>query len=251
MKSIWRKHLIICLFFGLLSIPIYYFDQAYFRPRGGDWITLDLRGLIFHLYITVIAVELVLSSIGVLSFPQLGALRIHLSSMVLSVALFAAGGVVYGKLHYQAIANQHRKLMDSRRRLIGVIELKEWWFVPDEIHPTEIRVSVVVHQSGRFAGNVEGAQIDPSGSSRPVFESTNEPESQRWVKSGEAFTYAFPLNVLYPARADDVRIALYLFKGISGAAPGDIEKIFMKSPRQDDDGQFFYGMLPTASRPGK
>ena len=39
---------------------------------------------------------------------------------------------------------------------MNVIELQEWSYFPDESHPREIRVSVVVHQSGRFAGNVTG-----------------------------------------------------------------------------------------------
>ena len=44
-----------------------------------------------------------------------------------------------------------------------------------------------------------------------------------------------------------VQIALYLFKAPNGPAVDDIEKIFMKSPQQDDDGQFFYGVLPAPS----
>ena len=96
---------------------------------------------------------------------------------------------------------------------MNVIELQEWSYFPDESHPREIRVSVVVHQSGRFAGNVTGEGTDSSGSSITVFESTNGAESQRQVHSGEAFTYAFPLKFLTVGRADDVRITLYLFQG--------------------------------------
>jgi hypothetical protein len=96
---------------------------------------------------------------------------------------------------------------------MNVIELKEWWYVPDESHPTEIRVSVVIHQPGRFAGNVTGEQADSLGSSTAIFEATNGPESQCQVRSGEAFTYPFPLKFLTMGRADDVRITLYLFKG--------------------------------------
>ena len=112
-------------------------------------------------------------------------------------------------------------------------------------------MSVVVHQSGRFAGNVAGEQTDPSGSSKTIFESTNGPESQRQVRGGETFTYAFPLTVLTAGRADDLRITLYLFKAASGPAAGDIAKVFMKSPQQDDDGKYFYGALPVPSQPGK
>jgi len=252
MKSIWRKHLILCLFLGLLAIPIYFLDLALLAGGGGgNWITLDLRGLIFWTYIAWLATDVTLSSIAVLSFPKSGALRIHVGSMVLSVILLAAGVVVYGKVRRAIISNQQRTLMESRRRLINVIELKKWWYFPDDIQPTEIRVNVVVHQSGRFAGNVIGTQTDPSDFFTNVFESTNGPESQRQVTSGEAFTYTFPLKILSAAHADNVRITLYLFKAPSGPAAGDIAKVFMNSPQQPDDGNYFYGVLPPPSRPGK
>src|SRR4029453_10402929 len=128
--------------------------------------------------------------------------------------------------------------MESRRPLMNVIELKEWWYFDDESHPTEVRVSVVVHQSGRFAGNVTGEQTDSSGSSTTIFESANGPESQRQVHSEEAFTYAFPLKFFSVGKADDVRITLYLFKAPDGPAAGDITKIFVKSPQRDDDGEY-------------
>jgi hypothetical protein len=98
MQSIWRKHLIICLFLGLLAIPIYFLDLAVTEEGGGNWITLDFRGLIFWTYITLLAIHVALSSIAVVSFPKSGALRIHFWSMVLSVILLVAGFVVYGKL---------------------------------------------------------------------------------------------------------------------------------------------------------
>jgi len=71
------------------------------------------------------------------------------------------------------------------------------------------------------------------------------------VGSDEAFTYAFPLKFLNEGRADDVRITLYLFKSPDGPDAGDITKIFMKSPKRDDDGESFYGALPPPSQPGK
>jgi hypothetical protein len=253
MKSVWRKHLTICLFLGLLAVPIYFLDRAFLGPKagGGNWITLDFRGLIFWTYIPFLAIHVIVSSIAVLLFPKSGALRIHLGSMVLSVILLVTGVAVYGKLRHLAISNEYRALMASRKPLINVIELKEWWYFPDETDPTEIRVSVVVHQSGRFAGNVTGEQTDSSGSSTTIFESTNEPESQRQVRSDEAFTYAFPLKFLTAGRADDVHITLYLFKAPSGPAAGDIAKVFMNSPQRDDDGEYFYGVLPAPSQPAE
>jgi hypothetical protein len=251
MKSVWRKHLIICLILGLLAIPIYFLDRALLGGGGGgNWISLDFRGLIFWTYVALSAIDVVLSSVAVLLFPKAGALRIHLGSMVLSVFLLITGVAVYGKLRRVAISNEHQAMMANRRPLINVIELKEWWYVPDESHPTEIRVSVVVHQSGRFAGNVTGEKIDSSDSSTTIFESANRPENQRQVRSGEALTYAFSLKFLAAGQADDVRITLYLFKAPDGPA-GDITKVFVKSPQQDDDGEYFYGVLPARSQPGK
>ena len=248
MKSTWRKHIIICLLLGLLAVPIYFLDLAFTEGGGGNWITLDFRGFIIWTYVTLVAIEVAVSSIAVWLFPKAGALRIYLGSIVVSLILLVAGVVVYGKLRRAIISNVQQTLMERRRPLTNVIELKKWWYFPDDIYPTEIRVNVVVHESGRFAGNVTGEQTDPSGSSTNVFESTNGPETQRQVGSGEAFTYAFPLKILHMAHADDVRITLYLFKAPSGPAAGDIAKVFMNSPQQDDDGEYFYGVLPAPSR---
>jgi hypothetical protein len=250
MKSVWHKHLVICVFLGLLAISIYFLDRALLGGGGGgNWIKLDFRGLLFWTYITLVAIHITSSSVAVLLLPKAGASRIHSGSMVLAVVLFITGVAVYGKLRRVAISNEYRTMMANRKPLMNVIELKEWWYFPDENHPTEIRVSVVVHQSGRFAGNVIGEQTDSSDSSTTIFVSSNGPETQRQVSSGEAFTYAFPLKFLNVGRADDVRITLDLFKAPSGPAVGDISKVFMKSPERDDDGQFFYGGLPALSRP--
>ena len=206
MNSVWRKHLIICLVLWLLAIPMYFLDRSLLAPGGGNWIALDFRSLLFWSYITLVAIHVILSSVAVLLFPKAGALRIHISSMVLSIILLITGVAVYGKLSRAAMSQEYRTMMANRRPLMNVIELKEWWYVPDENHPTEIRVSVVVHQSGRFAGNVTGEQKDPLGSSTTVFESTNGPESQRQVQNEEAFIYPFPLEFVNVGHADDVRI---------------------------------------------
>ena len=114
MQSIWRKHLIICLFLGLLAVPIYFLDLASAQEGGGNWISLDFRGLIFWTYITLLAIQIVLSSIGVFSFPKSGALRIHFWSMVLSVILLVTGFVVYGKLlRSQAITSRLQTLIQT------------------------------------------------------------------------------------------------------------------------------------------
>ena len=249
MKVLWRKHLIICVVLGLLAIPIYFLDRALLGPSGGNWITLDFRGVLFWTYVILVAIHVILSSIDILLFPKAGALWIHLGSMVLAVVLFITGVAVYGKLRRAAISNEYQAMMASRRPLMNVIELKEWRYVPDESHPTEISVNVVIHQPGRFAGNVTGDRTDASGSSTTIFESANGPKSQRQVRSGEAFTYSFPLKFVNTGHADDIRITLYLFKAPDGPAAGDIAKVFVKSPQRDDDGEYFYGVLPPPSQP--
>jgi hypothetical protein len=98
MPPVWRKHLIICLCLGLLAIPIYFMDLASTGGGGGNWITLDFRGLIFWTYIALLAIHVALSSIGVVLFPKSGALRIHFWSMLLSIILLATAFFAYGKL---------------------------------------------------------------------------------------------------------------------------------------------------------
>ena len=120
MKSTGRKHVIVCLFLGLLGFPLYFLDLKSTGGRGGgNWITLDFRGLIFWTYITLLAIHVVVSSIAVWSFPKVGALRIHLGSMVLSLILLVAGFIVYGKLlRYGTISSQQRTLIESQSPVI-------------------------------------------------------------------------------------------------------------------------------------
>src|SRR5262245_21080700 len=143
MRPVWRKHLIICLVLGLLAIPIYFLDRALLAPGGGNWIALDFRGLLFWTYVTLIGIDVILSSIALLLFPKAGTLWIHLGSMVFAVILFISGVAIYGKLRRAAISNEYQAMMARRRPVMNVIELKEWWYVPDKNHPTEIRVNVV------------------------------------------------------------------------------------------------------------
>jgi hypothetical protein len=249
MNPTWRRHWIVCLCLALLTIPIYFLDQALFAGGSGGWVSLDFRGLLYRSYIVWLSIEVILSSIAVRALRKWGAFLIYLGSMVLSMILLITGVVIYGQLRRQAVSNEYEARMDSRRPLGNVIELKNWWYVPKEANPTEIDVNVAVHDAGRFAGNVTGEQTDSSGSSVTLFESTNGPESQRMVGREQVFTYAFRLQTLRPGRADNVRITLYLFKARSGPAAGDITKVFLNSPPQDDDGQYFYGVLPAPSRP--
>jgi hypothetical protein len=240
------------LLLGLLAFPAYYLDRALVgQGGGGNWISLDFRGLVFWSYLIFAAIEIALSSAALLLFPKLRIWPVHVGAILLSPILLVAGLASYGYLQRLELGRSYQASMDSRKTHFNVIELKKWWYFPDDIHPTEIHVSVIVHDSGRFAGNVTASQSDSSGSSQIIFESTDEPDRQQQVSGKEAFDYVFPLRILHTGHADDIRITLYLFKADSGPAKGDIAKIFVNSPPQDDDGEFFYGRLPAPSKPGE
>jgi hypothetical protein len=250
MRSIWRRHLVICCCLGGLAVPVYLIDQALFSGSGGgNWITLDFRGLLFWSYIIWLAIYVTLSSIALLFFPGARRFWLNLGLMALSLFLLVTGFAGYGKVSIWAADHRYRVAMEHRKALLNVIELKDWGYYPDDLSPTEIRVHVTVHDSGRFAGDVTGEKTDPADSTTTVFQSMNEPRDQRQVSKGDTFTYVFPLKILQAARADRVRIALYLFKAASGPATGDIAKVFINSPKEEDDGQYFYGVLPPPSRP--
>lgn len=251
MTSAWRRQLIIYSCLGLLTLPIYFLDHAVFTPSGSNWIALDFRGLLFWSYLIWAAIYFALSLIALLFCRSDARLPFHLGLMALSLILLVGGCGVYAKVHDLVERHQYAVLMERRKALFNVIELKDWRYYPDQISPTEIRVTVTIHDSGRFAGNVTGEQTDSSDTSTTVFQSANEPGDQKQVSNGETFNYVFPLQNLNRGHADKVSIALYLFKASSGPATGDITKVFMNSPHQDDDGQYFYGLLPPPSLPDK
>jgi hypothetical protein len=249
MKTAWQRHLTICLILGLLSIPIYILDLTFAGGGGGgNWITLNFRGFIIGTYLAWLAIQVTLTTFAIRLFPGSGPILIHFGTVIPSLVLLVGGFFAYVKLEDRVQANQSRAIAERRKPHLNIIELKDWLYFPDDINPTELRVEVLVHAAGRFAGNVSGAETDASGSSRPVFQSTNDPSRQRRIGRDETFTYAFPLEILHAGRATDVSITLYLFEPQVEPAIRDITKIFIKSPSVDDDGQYFYGTLPGPSR---
>jgi hypothetical protein len=141
MKATWRRHLIICLFLGLLAIPIYWLDQVALRPSGGNWITLDFRGLLFWTYIIFLTIHVTLSSIAVVLFPGSGILRVHFGSMVVSLILLVTGFVVYGKLLRLQLMDAYKMrtrtataictaTCPNSNRLCSFTDWSEWSAVP-------------------------------------------------------------------------------------------------------------------------
>jgi hypothetical protein len=244
MKSIWRKNLIITLILGLLAIPVYFVDEAFTSGGGGGWITLNFRGLIFETYVALIAIHAVLSTLSVHFFPLVAALPRYLATFLMSLILFAGGFYAWGLLDDMAHARQIRALEAKRAPLANVIELKEWWYYPDSIAPTEIRVSVVVHSAGRFDGLVRGNVKRADGSSDLVFISGDDLSHQRRVKKDDAFIYHFTLQFRQPGPANSVRITLWLFDPEVAPDARSIAKTYISSPSDRDEGDDFFSPLP-------
>lgn len=111
MTASWRRHLIVCCALALIAGPIYFLDQALFKPGGGNWITLDFRGLLFWSYIGWLAIYLVLSSIVLPFFPGSRRFGFQLGLMILSLVLLVSGALAYGRMQRWNTNNQDRALM--------------------------------------------------------------------------------------------------------------------------------------------
>ncbi|MBK7885283.1 MAG: hypothetical protein IPJ81_17005 [Chitinophagaceae bacterium] len=125
--------------------------------------------------------------------------------------------------------------------------MKRWWLVGKPTDPTEIHVEVLVKDAGRFAANINGRKANDQYAAT-IFSSIDE--DQRMVKADEQFTQVFKLKKFNEGYADDIEIAFYLFDtDTDGNKIGEvrISKIFKKSISTEDDGSFFYGLLPPAS----
>ena len=195
-------------------------------------------------YLIWVGIYAVVGSLALAFLPGARKVSAQLGLMALSLVLLVAGSLGYGKFVDLADRRAGRVVLAHRKALRETIELKAWQYVADKGAPEEIQVTVAVHDSGRFAGNVTGSRTNPAGSANVVFESANAPEDQRQVKTGDTFTYVFPLKILHEGRADDISITLYLFKGKEGPATDDVAKIYCAHPDTEDDGQFFYARLP-------
>ncbi|NJM26476.1 MAG: hypothetical protein HC859_14350 [Bacteroidia bacterium] len=128
----------------------------------------------------------------------------------------------------------------QRRKLMDVIELRRWWYIPDASTAEQIYVMVKVNEGGRFSGNAQGREEGTFGNQ--VFASADV--VQRQVAPGEEFTFLFPLTRYREGSADEVSIALYLFKDNAGTAAEDVSIIFTTHPELEDDGHFLYAALP-------
>lgn len=224
-----RTHLLICSCLVMVILPIWWLDNHTLKSSGRDWISLDFRGLFVRSYVVFLLLHIALSTGAMRYFGGSHLLVIHLCSAVGAIALLGAGLFVYDRSQRSTAHYAKEERLEQRKAHLHDIELKKWWYVPDEAHPTEIHAEVVVATPGRFSGNMNGA----------------DGEEQRTVQAGEHLTCVFTLNEPGTVPSGGIELTFFLFKGPVGTAtPEDVAKVFLRAPVTDDDGSWFYGTLP-------
>lgn len=240
----WESHLRFCAVLMLIAIPIALADFLLLKGKGGNWISLDFRGVLIGAYLIVLVIHVGLSSLAIKYFPQQGLGIIHGMSALASIMVFSAGVFVYFKWHDQREAARHKEISDSRAKLVDVITLNDWRFLPNPENATEIIVSVTVSESGRFACGANGKDEPVNETDDMVWYFNSENVKQRQVAKNEQFIHSLPLKRSRPGVPNTVEITLYLFADSSGSAGVNIVKIFTPRVETDDDGHNFYEVLP-------
>jgi hypothetical protein len=236
----WESHIRLCMVLLLLAIPVAIADFFVLKDKGGGWISLDFRGILTGAYLIIAGIHVVMSSAAVKFFPQQALWSLHALSAPLSVIVFSAGVYVYGQWHNHRDWVQYEKTRASRSKLANVVALNGWKFSPDQENATEIIVSVSVSESGRFACSAHGRDADEYSE----WYLYSDGVKQRQVEKGEKFTHTLPLKRSRPGIPEVIEITLYLFADSTGSAGTNVTKVFTPQPSRDDDGHFFYGVLP-------
>jgi len=229
-----RAQLIISLCLVGLVFPIWWLDDHSLKSNGRDWIALDIRGLFVRSYVAFLIVHILLSTVALYVFRGTSMWSIQLCSGVCAIALLGAGIFVYDRVQRSRSRSASHELQEQRKAHLHDIELKSWWYVPNEADPKEIHVELMVAAPGRFSGSANGF----------------DGQQQRTVNAEGAFTYVFLRNGTGPVpNAGQLEFTFYLFRGpVGSSTPNDISKVFLHTPKMDDDGSYFYGTLPVNSQ---
>jgi hypothetical protein len=130
----------------------------------------------------------------------------------------------------------------KRQRLANLVELKEWWYVPDQHHPKEVRAIVKSNAQGVFSGHGYGKGRIDFEIDEWIFELRVLHE--KTVKAGEEFEVTY---VAGETEAEDQLTSIELcltLKIIEGRDTIDISKVYKNEITTGDDGSFFYVTLP-------
>jgi len=80
----WWRHAALCVAIGVLAVPTYYWDRHLLSPISGNFIALDLRGLIFEGYLIFAGMHVSGSSLLLFRYPRCGCLVAHTLAAILA-----------------------------------------------------------------------------------------------------------------------------------------------------------------------
>ena len=234
-------HVRVCIGLILLLIPVAIADVAMLRRGSGGWISLDLSGLFIGAYLLFLVTHVIVSTIAVNIFSNANMWMIHLPSALVAIVLLSGGIYFYNEFQDQASIARYNEERAKNKLFANVITLDSWGFSPNPDSATDLSISVTVSESGRFA--VGAAGRDEGDYGEWYFQSANE--EQRMVDKGEHFDFHIPLKRDRYGVPKNIEITLYLFADTTGTAGRNVIKIFQSAPvTTEDDGQYFYGVLP-------
>jgi hypothetical protein len=244
----WEIHIRICVALLLIAIPVALADFFLLKSKGGDWISLDFRGVLIGAYCIVLAIHLGLSSTAVKIYPQQSLWTLHGMSAMASIIVFSAGVFTFHKRSKKRDSVRYEQFRARRARLADVITLNDWRFLPSPEDANEIIVSVTVSESGRFACGANGKDEAVNDQGDVVWYFYSENVKQKQVVKNEHFIHSIPLKRSRPGVADYTEITLYLFADSTGSAGMNVIKIFTPHPETDDDGHNFYEVIPPPNK---
>ncbi|GHN01184.1 hypothetical protein WSM22_26730 [Cytophagales bacterium WSM2-2] len=236
----WNNHIKAFLIFAVLLLVLAALIEksnsssaGFINFKTGTFVAIAIGFLLIHFLI----------STALLSWLSKHVILIHIGSILLTILIIIVGFSVFMNISQAADNRRYMEQREARKLRMGVIELKEWWYVPDRNNPTEVHAIVRVTEAGRFAGSGLGVGTDSEGEEISVL-SLDIPE-QRQVLAGEEFEQVFVADTLRPGDIlKDVELSFYLFKNEEGPSSNDVSKIYKTKIDTDDDGHFFYAILP-------
>lgn len=138
----WKHHFIISGVLILLAVPIYLMDKHFLKPSQGGFIALDFRGFVTLGYLILLVLHLSLSTTWLYFVKDVSLPRTHFISFPVSIVLLVV--VSYGAIIFFESAERRQRvaILENRKNLYDVINLKKWWYAPNADHPEEVYVKL-------------------------------------------------------------------------------------------------------------
>ena len=105
--SVWRKHVLILAVLVATMVPVAIVDQRVLAPGGGDWISLDFRGLFLGAYAIWLLVHASVTSVAIARLRPKGVAPVHFFGTIASLVAsrwaslrpFSGYGILQGTPH--------------------------------------------------------------------------------------------------------------------------------------------------------